>query len=456
LNPKTTSFAGLKAYLSNNNQFIVIALLWLTLGMYAGSVIFVVLPAMLFLLYYKHMHLEILLGFFLILTLSDSRLSQLNFAADAKNIYILMISLFSFLEMRNSSTTIDFYKYFIGFFFLSFLVMFFNPNIGLSFQKTLSYSLFLIFVPNYIFTVYKKYGTLSIKSLVYFVAIIFALGLIINLFNPGITNLVGRFRGLLGNPNGLGLYAFLFLLFFITVNEHFSDLFSRNEKIIIYGLALFCLLKCGARTSLVSVLMFVFFVRFYKISSILGFLIFIFTVGVYQLISDNLVNIIVGLGLGNQFRVETLESGSGRIIAWKFAWDQIQDNFYLGNGFSYTEYIFKKNYEYLSRLGHQGAAHNAYLTFWLDTGLIGLVLFLFGLLVTFLKAAKRSKLAIPVLYSVLFSNYYESWITASLNPFTIQLIFILTIIFMYDFEFNETAVDELKPQGNSPKVQTEL
>lgn len=391
---------------------------------------------MLFLLYFKSMHLEILLGFFLILTLSDSRLSQLNFAADAKNIYILMISLFSFLEMRNSSTSIDFYKYFIGFFFFAFLVIFFNPNIGLSFQKTLSYVLFLIFVPNYVFTVYQKYGLTAIKSVVYFVVIILALGLLIDLVNPGITHLVGRFRGLLGNPNGLGLYSFLFILLFATVSEHFENLFSRNEKAIIYGIALFCLLKCGARTSLVSVIMFVFFVRFYKISSLLGFVIFVFSVIIYQLVSDNLVNIIVSLGLGSQFRVETLKSGSGRIIAWKFAWDQIQDNFYLGKGFSYTEYIFKQNYEYLSRLGHQGAAHNAYLTFWLDTGLIGLILYMIGLLITFLKAAKRSKLAIPVLYSILFSNYYESWITASLNPFTIQLIFILTIIFTYDFDFN--------------------
>lgn len=81
-------------------------------------------------------------------------------------------------------------------------------------------------------------------------------------------------------------------------------------------------------------------------------------------------------------------------------------------------------------LGHQGAAHNMYLTFWLDTGLIGLILFLSGLLVTFFRASKRNKLAIPILYAILFSNNYESWLTASLNPFTIQLLFILSILFI--------------------------
>jgi O-antigen ligase len=436
-------FNHLKSYFINNNQFIFIGIVWVLVGMYAGPVIYVVLPLMLFLLNSKKMNLEILLGFFLILTLSDSRLNSLKFAADAKNIYIVVLSLFSFKEMRSQNISVDFYKYFIAFFFISILTVFFNPNIILSFQKTLSYILFFTFLPNYLFIVYKQYGTLVFKSIVYFVALILALGIIFNYINPGITNLVGRFRGLLGNPNGLGLYTFLFILLFTIINEHVKDLFSRSEKIVIYGLALFCLLKCGARTSLVSVLMFLFFVRFYKISSLLGFVIFVFSVIIYQLVSDNLVSIIISLGLGDQFRVETLESGSGRIIAWKFAWDQIQDNFYLGKGFSYTEYIFKQNYDYLSRLGHQGAAHNAYLTIWLDTGLIGLLLYLIGLLMTFLKAAKRSKLAIPMLYSVLFSNYYESWITASLNPFTIQLVFMITIIFIYDFKDNAKSTENL-------------
>lgn len=79
-------------------------------------------------------------------------------------------------------------------------------------------------------------------------------------------------------------------------------------------------------------------------------------------------------------------------------------------------------------LGHQGAAHNSYLTFWLDTGLIGLILYLLGLFFTFVKASFSNKYAFPVLYAVLFSNNYESWLTASLNPFTIQLLFILTVI----------------------------
>jgi hypothetical protein len=82
---------------------------------------------------------------------------------------------------------------------------------------------------------------------------------------------------------------------------------------------------------------------------------------------------------------------------------------------------------------------------WLDTGLVGLGLFLIGLIAFFLKLASKSALAFPVLYSVLFSNFYESWLCASLNPFTIQLLFILTVIFI---NIKQTSIDEaLKPSN---------
>ena len=378
------------------------------------------------------MHLEILLGFFLILTLSDSRSHSLSFAANIKNIYILLISLFSYMQIKNLNQKIDFYKYFIPFFLVALICIFFNPNMFLSAQKVLSYILLFCFVPNYVWFVYQKYGDTFIRSVIFLVCVILVLGIVFNFFKSDLTILAGRYRGLLGNPNGLGLYVFLFLVFFSISSDDNPELLTRGQKVIVYLLCFYSLLKCGARTSLVSTLLFFFFKRFYKISPIVGFFIFIATAFVYNLISDNMTEIITSLGLGEELRVSTIENGSGREVAWQFAWQQINENFFLGKGFSYTEYIYRKNYEYLSLLGHEGAAHNSYLTLWLDVGLIGLVLFLGGLLITFLKAAKLNRAAIPILYAVLFSNQYESWLTASLNPFTIQLIFVISFIFIKD------------------------
>lgn len=433
----------LKEYFADNKQFFLIGLLWLFVGIYLGPVHLVFIPAMLFLMYRKELHLEILLGFFLVLIWSDSRSYQLGFAASIKNVYILLISLFSYLEMKKEVQRIDFYKYFIPFFTLAFICVLFNPNMFLSFQKVLSYTLLFCFFPNYFLFVYLKYGHYLFKGLVFLVTVLILLGFGLGLLSSDVVILAGRYRGLLGNPNGLGLFLYLFIILFAVIIDKFPHVFSKYERAIVYAICFISLLKCGARSSLMAVLMFFFFKRFYKLSPILGFFIFIITLFVYQLVSQNLVDIILALGLGDQLRVSSLESGSGRLVAWQFAWQKIQDNFFFGSGFNYTEYIYRQNYEYLSKLGHQGSAHNSYLTIWLDTGLVGLLCFLIALLTLFLKAAKKSTVAIPFLYTVLFSNYYESWLTASLNPFTIQFLLILSVIYLNTKKSVETNVDSI-------------
>jgi len=100
----------------------------------------------------------------------------------------------------------------------------------------------------------------------------------------------------------------------------------------------------------------------------------------------------------------------------------------FGKGFSYTEFIFKENYHRLSRLGHEGNAHNSYLTIWLDTGIVGLFTFIVPLILLVVQAAKKTAVAMPFLFAIIFSTYFESWLTASLNPFTIVFLVVLSII----------------------------
>lgn len=419
----------MKEYLSTYREFLIIALIWISVGMFLGPTIYLVLPVMLLLMYKKEMHLEIFLGFFLILTLSDSRSSALHFASQAKNIYIVLLFLFALGVKSKTELQIKMYQYFIPFFIVALICIAFNPVPFLSFQKILSYILLFISIPIYFQYAYNKYGDFFLKSIVFLVMSILLFGFVINVLNPSFTNLVGRYKGMLGNPNGLGLYTLLFIILFTVIIDTKKELYTRREIVIIYIISFLSLIMCGARTSLFASFLFLFFRKFYKMSPLLGFFIFIISLAIYQAVSSNIELFIAGLGLSEFLRVDTFSTMSGRDIAWEFAWQQIQPNFFIGKGFSYTEYIYKANYEYLSLLGHQGAAHNSYLTFWLDTGLVGLVLFLIGLIITFFKASKLSALAIPVLYAVLLSNNFESWITASLNPFTIQLLLILSVIF---------------------------
>jgi O-antigen ligase len=116
----------------------------------------------------------------------------------------------------------------------------------------------------------------------------------------------------------------------------------------------------------------------------------------------------------------------------------------LGKGFFYTEYLFKKYFEILSTQGHQGNAHNSYLTFWLDTGLIGLIMYVVAFFSSFISAARKSYYAIPLLYAIVFSANFESWLTSSLNPFTIQVWIMLTILlFMSDLQKEQTIGTEI-------------
>ncbi|PCJ83885.1 MAG: hypothetical protein COA57_10375 [Flavobacteriales bacterium] len=199
---------------------------------------------------------------------------------------------------------------------------------------------------------------------------------------------------------------------------------------LIYTALLLSLVLSQARTSLFTVLIFFFFNYLYKYSAFLGFLIFLISMFIYQVVLNNIIEIILFLNLEEYLRIDTIEGGSGRYMAWDLAWKNIQKNFFIGKGFVFATDLFHRNYVPLSKLGHEGGVHNSYLNFWLDTGLIGLILYIGGFFMLFIKAAKRNKVALPIMYAVLFSITFESWLTASLNPFTIIFVMIVTLFFI--------------------------
>ena len=63
--------------------------------------------------------------------------------------------------------------------------------------------------------------------------------------------------------------------------------------------------------------------------------------------------------LDNYFRVDSIEEGSGRKVAWVFGWLQIQNYFFIGGGFGHDENVFRPNYYWLEKLGHNGGVHNS-------------------------------------------------------------------------------------------------
>jgi O-antigen ligase len=150
---------------------------------------------------------------------------------------------------------------------------------------------------------------------------------------------------------------------------------------------------------------------------------------------DNIVDLLYKWGIGEYFRAQTLEKAGGRTVAFEFAWKEIKLSPIFGRGFGYTEYIFHREdiEKMLNDLNHQGNTHNSYMTIIMDTGFVGFVTFLLGWLYNFGIAIKKSAFAFPVLVIALISTNIESWLAASLNPFTIVLIIILTLLTEYKF-----------------------
>jgi hypothetical protein len=416
---------------------------WIVVGMYGGPVIYGVLPITLLLMKRRGMYEEMLIGFFLILILSDSYEEHLRFAKSVKNIYVSTLAIFLFFDRKEFRPLNSIYKTFIPFFLISLYCLFYTETAGVSTLKTISYFLIFLIIPNYLTKLYREKGPAVLRNLMLFIATILLISLIMIITNHSVVYISGgRYRGILGNPNGFGLFCFLSFILFSTIRYLYKDLFTRSETIMIFTLLIISLLYTGSRNSIMAVGMFLVFSKFFKINPFLGLVMAIIMGYLVELIGDNFVSIISSLGLSDFFRVKTLNDGSGRYIAWQFAWKQVQNNFFIGKGFGYDEHFMRGNYALLSKMGHQGGIHNTFLTFWMNFGLVGLIIYLRSYFLSFIRAAKKIPYAYPIMFAVTFTAVFESWLVGSLNPHTIIFLMILTII-SDDVFYQQNPTEEL-------------
>lgn len=429
------------SFIKEEIPFVLLMFSWVFVGMYMGPVIYVYLPLTIILLKAQNQIGYLLYGFFLVLVLSDNRHDAMIWAGRLKEVYIIFLSLFLFLDKKSFSNSTNFLQNFIPFFLVTILCNLNSDVIFVSFQKTLSYFLLIAIIPSYVIKLYREDAMRFFRSMMGTIGLILFLGLLINLFTKDVVTYVDRFCGLLGNPNGLGIFCMMIFFLFGTIINLHPECFTRREYYVYIGLILVSIFLSGARSSILGIGIFIFFNFFHRISIVLGFIVFILIAISYQIIESNFAVIVHALNLDKFIRAESINNASGRIIAWNFAWQEIQKNFFWGKGFSYAYYLFGENYNKLSRMGHQGNAHNSYLTIWLETGLVGLVLYLFGWISTFFKSFKNTRVTIAIMYALLFQIFFESWLASSLNPYTIILIVILSISIAATKELSEEKKD---------------
>jgi len=420
-------------FVKTHSQFLLLIGVWIVVAAFAPPLLYLILPVSVFLMRRSELWPDMLFGFIICLVFSDMHESITAMAVmkTAKYTYIIALSVIFLMDRARMMPLSRVFGIFLPFFIYALFPIVASPVPILSLAKTLSYALLYLVVPNYVLFNFRRYGWDFMKQLMLFITLILVTQKLMPHLAPEAWSYVeDRFRGYFGNPNGLAIFCYLTFLLFAVINHLRPALFSRTAKVAIYLVIIYYLFICGSRTSLMATIMFVLFIRFFAISPFLGLLVFAGFIGLYEVLSNNLPAIITSLGLQDYLRVNTLEDGSGRYVAWHFAWEQLNSGgfFLFGGGFYNDEVIMQKNFQLLSRMGTQGGVHNTYLSFWLDVGIVGLLIFFRSLFLLFIKAWKRTPLAPAILFSVLFSILYESWLVASLNPYTILFLIILTII----------------------------
>ncbi len=441
-------------FLKRNLQFVIMLLAWVAAGMVAIPAGIGIVALSVILLKRKDMYAEMIVGFIFILVLSDSRQDQLEFAKKVKDIYLLLLTVFYIFDRKQFSFKNNIIVAFIPFLIWSFGVAFRGPDLVVSIQKTLSYGLLYFIVPSFFIKAFRMQVAQFVKDFVFLIVFLNLLGFGLIFFKPDFVFLAGRYNGILGNPNGMGMFTALVIILTVCANIKFPDLFSKNNLIVIFVITGLSVLLTGSRNSLMCIIIFLIFTKFYKISYWYGFMAVIVSILLYQVVFANLPTLLEALGLAKALRAENLESGSGRIVAWLFALNKLNSNaplFIFGGGFSYDEFIYYANRHVLSALGHQGGVHNSFLALWLNTGIVGLILWGVGFFRTFFRAIPLAYTALPLLYMVLFSAFFEAWLMGSLNPYHITFILILAFLTTDSKDF---AVEEKPEESLFPELKT--
>ncbi|MFD1550873.1 hypothetical protein DNU06_05275 [Putridiphycobacter roseus] len=429
------------------NQFIILMVIIYVVGVLATPIVYVLLPIVFILLGRNNMKFELLILTILILILSDyvplrtATYDSLKFAKDLK--IIAPVTLFIVLLVYRSTFKFDtkFIIPFVPFLLFAFVSLVNSIDFTIGFQKTISFIITYLSIPIYIKTLHEESGERFWKGLITFLIGMVIIGIFLGLFIPEIGVLLGdRFKGVLGNPNGLGVFIYLIFVLYTVLKEYGLIKLSKQENNLIYIVLLISLFWCESRNAIMSISLFYATFRLVKVNFVFAILFVVFFLIFESYVFDLLVSVIEFIGLESYFRVHTIEEGSGRKIAWIFAWSQIQEHFFIGGGFGYDESVMRANYYWLERQGHNGGVHNSYLSMWFDTGIIGLFLYFFGLLYNLFSNMKGRYIVLAFIISFLFNINYESWLVGSLNPFTTILLIILSV-FIFQLSSPEEKIE---------------
>jgi O-antigen ligase len=418
-------------------QFIWILVIMYVMGVWVEPTIYAIFPVVLLLFGMKQRYFELFICAIWMLILSDyvprdnATYQDLQFAKDLKPLIPLSLLGFYLLDKENFKPYPKFFYSFIPFLLIVIIGLMNSYELTQGIQRTISYAIMFAMVPAYVTKLNRDMGSFFWLSLFTYIIGMLTIGVVLGFAIPDIGILEGtdRFKGIFGNPNGAGFFsAFIFILWMVLEEFKLIKL-TKRERWYALSILLITIIWCGSRNSLLTVFLFYITLRLIKFNWFLAVIAILAFAFFNEFIFVGLIELISFFGLEEYFRIDNLEEGSGRYVAWAFAWEEIKRNFFfIGGGFGAGEYYMHINYNKLSLLGHQGGIHNSYLSFWFDSGLIGLIAFFAAVIRQLIRGIKGNYIAIAFGAALFFNLSYESWLIASLNPFTIIFLIIFTII----------------------------
>lgn len=380
---------------------------------------------------FRKQHIHIILSMILILVMGDSLEWYLQFFKNLRIVAIMfaaMITIFDLFRRKYKFEAIMWLS--LPFWIVSLIGVFRSPVAILSFSKMVSYLLLIMVVLHYIQYHIRKNPARVLADIARLTSWIFLAGLILAVIAPHVAIEGLRYRGIFGNPNGLGIYCTMIYMLLVIQ----WDLFPKNHKVITVTMILLIIstIISGSRTALGTIGIFTLLYFFYRGSRLkrYSFWMFFLPAGFIFLTIFRIEDIAEMLGLAKYLRVDSLREGTGRFWAWGIGIEKIKETWLIGRGFAYETWYFRSIRDFLNDHGHEGNMHNSFLTFIMNNGVIGFSFFFIFLLAVFRKMRVK-KFAIPLLVTGLISAMFESWLNSSLNAFNI--IFLLCVITLINY-----------------------
>jgi O-antigen ligase len=228
----------------------------------------------------------------------------------------------------------------------------------------------------------------------------------------------GRFRGIMANPNAIGMMGILFLPLVVSRFMRRRRTLDLALLALIVGTVVLSGSRNGVLAASISVLYLLLRSRAWKAGLALAAVTAVLYLAMTSYVSFQ--DVAVTQGIARLAPDETLRTGGGRVEAWQVAIPLIQKQLIFGHGFGTEELIFRGMKFHL----HVGAyVHNSYLGIAYQLGLVGASLLFLPLIGLFIRRQFVRERSIrmfgyeAMLLGGIAASFLESWIYSVGNAF---------------------------------------